>query len=195
MAIRHDTTAPRSSLWNNDHVGDLDDLDDVTAPSPSANQVVAWSGSAWVNVDPDSGGSLHVDASVSGAHEIDRADGETHDLTLTGNATFTLAGALTSQSTDIRIILRQDGVGSRTVTWPTISWVNGSAPTLETDPNAVNTIGLLSVDDGVTWFGYHAVIPAASTGGGVLLIVAEGITSPPEAVYTEDGTDFVYEEG
>lgn len=100
--------------------------------------------------------SLHTDLSVSGAHTIDRGDGATHDLTLTGNATFTLAGALTGLATDIRVILRQDGTGSRTVTWPTISWLGGSAPTLQTGANAVDTIGLLSLDDGATWLGYHA---------------------------------------
>ena len=50
MAIRHDTTEPRSALWDNDHVGDLDDLDDVTVPSPTLNDILQWNGSAWVNV-------------------------------------------------------------------------------------------------------------------------------------------------
>lgn len=100
---------------------------------------------------------LHTDLSVSGAHDIDYGLAETHDLTLTGNATFTLSGAVTGQTTDIRLVLRQDGTGSRTVTWPgSITWAGGSEPTLQTAANAVDTIGLLSVDDGVSWFGYHA---------------------------------------
>ena len=105
----------------------------------------------------DDGGSLVIDLSVSGAHTIDRADGETHDLTLTGNATFTLAGAFTGLATDLRVILRQDGTGGRTVTWPgSVEWTGGSAPTLQTAASAVDTIGLLSVDDGTSWLGYHA---------------------------------------
>lgn len=48
MAIRHDTSHPRSSLWGNDHVGDLDDLDDVSAGAPTTDDLIQWSGSAWV---------------------------------------------------------------------------------------------------------------------------------------------------
>lgn len=52
MAIRHNTTAPRSSLWNNDHSGNVNDLDDVTAPSPTTGDHLEWNGSAWVNAAP-----------------------------------------------------------------------------------------------------------------------------------------------
>ncbi len=122
------------------------------------------SAAVWKQINGgDSGGTLNTNLSVSGSHDIDRDDGETHDLTLTGNATFTLSGALTGQATDIRVLLRQDGTGSRTVTWPTITWVGGSAPTLQTAANAVDTIGLLTVDDGSTWFGYHASAGGSTT--------------------------------
>jgi hypothetical protein len=110
---------------------------------------------ALTGLDDGDHDTLEVNLSVSGSHDIDRADGATHDLTLTGNTTFTLSGAFTSRSTDLRVILRQDGTGSRTVTWPgSVSWVGGSAPTLQTAADAVDTVGLLSVDDGVTWLGY-----------------------------------------
>ena len=49
MAIRHDTTVPRSSLWNNNHVGDLNDLDDVTITSGTEGDVVRLRSSVWVN--------------------------------------------------------------------------------------------------------------------------------------------------
>jgi hypothetical protein len=42
MSIRHDTTVTRSSLWNNDHVGNLDDLDDVDAPTPADGDVLTY---------------------------------------------------------------------------------------------------------------------------------------------------------
>jgi len=155
MAIKHATTAPRASLWGTDHVGDVDDLDDVTLTSIAAGDVLEWDGTGWVNGD-GGGASLFTDANVSGAYEIDRADGETQDLTLVGNATFTLTGALTNRATDIRLVLRQDATGSRTVTWPTISWIGGSAPALQTTANSFDVIGLLTVDDGSTWFGFHA---------------------------------------
>ena len=109
-------------------------------------------------------GSLYIDLDVSGAHTVDRDDGATHDLTLTGDATFTLAGAVTSEATDLRLILRQDGTGGWEVTWPgSVVWADGTEPVLQTDPNAIDTIGLLTVDDGTTWFGYH--VEAAGTAG------------------------------
>ena len=108
--------------------------------------------------------TLHIDLSVSGATTIDRADGATHDLTLTGDATFTLAGAVTGEATDLRLILRQDGTGGWTVTWPgSVEWDGGSAPVLQTDPNALDVIGLVTVDDGTTWLGFHAEGGSAGT--------------------------------
>ena len=117
-----------------------------------------WDGSAWQAVSiGSSDDSLHVDTSVgTETHDIDRADGATHDLTLTGNPTFTLSGAFTGKSTDLRLLLRQDTVGSRTVTWPgSVTWVNGGAPVLQTAAHALDTIGLLTVDDGTSWLGYY----------------------------------------
>lgn len=108
-------------------------------------------------------GSLFPHLSVSGATTVDRADGATHDLTLTGNATITLDGAVTGEATDWRLVIRQDGTGNRTITWAdTITWVGGSAPTLQTGANAVDVIGLVTVNDGTTYLGFHA----AGGGGG-----------------------------
>lgn len=113
-----------------------------------ASGIPAWS---------DDDDSLHTDLSVGGATNVDHADGATHDLTLTGNATLTMVGAKTGLATDWRLIIRQDGTGSRTITWAdTITWAGGSAPTLQTAANAVDTIGITTVDDGTTYFGYHA---------------------------------------
>jgi len=56
MPIRHNTTAPRSALWDNDHTGNLDDLDDVTITTPDTGATIVWNGSAWVDGDH---GDLH----------------------------------------------------------------------------------------------------------------------------------------
>jgi hypothetical protein len=43
------------------------------------------------------------------------------------------------------------------VTWPgSVEWVGGSAPVLQTAPDAMDTIGLLTIDAGTTWYGYHS---------------------------------------
>ena len=63
------------------------------------------------------------------------------------------------------ILLTQDGTGSRTVTWPSgITWngnPSGSAPTLQTAANAVDTITFKCTGSGA-YLGY----PMSASGGG-----------------------------
>lgn len=101
--------------------------------------------------------SLLVDLSVSGARTVDRADAATHDLTLTGDSTLTPdhSTLVPGEAIDLRVIVRQDGTGGWGLDWGgTIAWVGGSEPTMPTAPDDAMTVGLLSVDDAVTWFGY-----------------------------------------
>lgn len=46
-----DTSLVRPSDWNADHVGALDDLDDVNAPSPADGDALVWDDatSKWVS--------------------------------------------------------------------------------------------------------------------------------------------------
>ena len=54
----------------------------------------------------------------------------------------------------LRLYLQQDGVGGRTVAWPSfIRWPGGSAPALSTAPDAVDVLFFGSFDGGVTWEG------------------------------------------
>ncbi len=56
---------------------------------------------------------------ASGSTEtLDLATGNVHDVTLTANCTLTLTGATAGVACDMAILLRQDGTGSWTVTWP-----------------------------------------------------------------------------
>lgn len=76
-------------------------------------------------------------------------DGNVQQVTLGGNRTFTFsnpkAGAI------YYLILKQDGTGSRTVTWPTIKWRGGSAPILTTTANKKDVIKLIY--DGTDYLG------------------------------------------
>jgi hypothetical protein len=154
------------SLWY-DATGDTLYL--CTDPSTGA--------AAWRTVGTgDDGGTLHIDLTVSGAHTADRADGATHDLTLTGNATITPdhSAAVAGETIDLRLLVRQDGTGGRTLAWGgTIAWAtaDGDPPDMPTAANAMLTVGLLSVDDGTTWIGY------AATGGGAPATTVESETS------------------
>jgi len=52
------------------------------------------------------------------------------------------------------LVLRQDATGSRTVTWPTITWLgSGLAPILQTTASGVDSIVVFTVDGGSHWFG------------------------------------------
>lgn len=61
---------------------------------------------------------------------LDWDNGNVQSVTLGGNRTFTFANP--KDGGRYVIVLTQDGTGSRTVTWPTIKWQGGSAPTLTT---------------------------------------------------------------
>ena len=61
---------------------------------------------------------------------------------------FRVAGSFT-------LVLRQDGTGGWTTTWPaSVAWEAGLPPTLSTDPNLVDMLSFLTVDGGTTWFGF-----------------------------------------
>lgn len=97
-------------------------------------------------------------ASSGASLELDLADGNIHDVTLDANCTITFTafahtGAGVAHA--FTLILRQDGTGSRTVTWPgSVDWPEGTEPTLTTTASAVDVITFLSVDDGTTLLGF-----------------------------------------
>lgn len=100
--------------------------------------------------------ALATDATVSGAKTIDLADGNVHQLTLTGNATLTFTGATNAKGCSFVLILLQDGVGGRTVTWPgSVQWPSGLAPVLATAGGGVDIISFLSSDGGSNWYGAY----------------------------------------
>ncbi len=68
---------------------------------------------------------------VTGAATIDWSTGSAHYLSLTAATTLTLTNPVAGAT--YTLLLQQDAMGSRTVTWPgTVAWSGGSAPTLTT---------------------------------------------------------------
>lgn len=84
-----------------------------------------------------------VAAGSSGTSKtLDWRDGNTQLLTLTGNCTLTLSNP--QDGARYLICLKQDGTGSRTVTWPSsVKWPAGAAPTLTTGAGLVDVIALV----------------------------------------------------
>ena len=133
------------------------------------NALQCYNGSAWVQLASfaatESGpifkdyGETTVTNATSGSTEtFDLENGNVFDLTLTDNCTLTFSNPPTSgTSGSFTLILRQDGTGSRTVTWPaSVDWADASAPTLTTDASAVDVLTFITVDGGTIWLGFVA---------------------------------------
>jgi hypothetical protein len=92
-------------------------------------------------------------ANTGTAYTIDLANGTLQILTLTGNCTFTFPTATAGQS--FTMLLRQDGTGGRTVTWPAaVRWPGNTAPTITS--TASQTDKYIFTADGTRWYGSNA---------------------------------------
>ena len=97
-------------------------------------------------------------ATVTGTVSIDLNNGNVHSVTLTGNATLTFDNPVaTGDSSSFTLIVKQDGTGSRTITWPgSVAWAGATAPTLTTTANRFDVLAFTTVDGGTRWFGFVA---------------------------------------
>lgn len=151
-------------------------------------------------VTPEYGGEETINTvAASGTTEtLNPSAGNIHDVTLTANCTISLGSALSGRGCALTVILRQDGTGSRLVTWPgSVTWVAGSAPVLKTAASAIDVVVLFTLDGGTTWGG-------TQVGSGTLdpddvrdagrweVVMTPGVVSPPEPVWTPAGDDYVY---
>lgn len=92
-------------------------------------------------------------ANTGTTYTIDLANGSVQILTLTGNCTFTFPTATAGRS--FIMILKQDGTGSRTVTWPAaVKWPAGTAPTITS--TASKSDKYVFTADGTNWIGSNA---------------------------------------
>jgi len=88
-------------------------------------------------------------ANTSTAITVNLANGTVQNLTLTGNATITMPTAVAGKS--FIIMLRQDATGSRSVTWSTVVWPGGTAPTITGTASKMDMYSFFS--DGTSWYG------------------------------------------
>jgi uncharacterized cupredoxin-like copper-binding protein len=89
-------------------------------------------------------------ANTSTAYTIDLANGSVQILTLTGNATLTFPANTAGKS--FLLLLKQDGTGSRTVTWDTdVKWAGSTAPTITATASKADIYSF--VCDGTYWYG------------------------------------------
>ena len=91
-------------------------------------------------------------ANSSTAITLALTNGTVQIITLTGNATITMPAAVSGKS--FTLLLKQDGTGSRTVTWTTVSWPSATAPTITSTASKMDKYVFIS--DGTYWYGATA---------------------------------------
>ncbi len=135
---------------------------DVFFTNPATGKVLTYNGgtSKWVDGGvaalATGGGveTLNDMGNGSGSRAINLASGNVVRARLTGDTTFTFAGATASTACSFGLYVVQDGTGSRTVTWPgSVKWSGGSAPTVSTAANATDIFVFETIDGGTNWYG------------------------------------------
>jgi hypothetical protein len=90
-------------------------------------------------------------ANSSTAITLALTNGTVQIITLTGTATITMPTATAGKS--FILFLKQDGTGSRTVTWTTVKWPGGTAPTITSTASKQDIYSFFA--DGTNWYGVN----------------------------------------
>jgi hypothetical protein len=86
----------------------------------------------------------------STSQTLSLTNGTVQTVTMTGNCTFTMPTATAGKS--FILIAVQDATGSRTATFTSVKWANGTAPTMTTTATTGRDI-FAFVSDGTNWYG------------------------------------------
>jgi hypothetical protein len=75
----------------------------------------------------------------SGTYIVNWRQSNLQTITLSGNTTLVFSGAMNGSK--LQLIVNQDSVGSRTITWPSsVKWPSATAPTLTTTQSGVDIV-------------------------------------------------------
>jgi hypothetical protein len=108
------------------------------------------------------GNGFLVEDNITGTYEINPFDGNAFVLTVTGNVSITFAtnwdptSQLGTRFCSITVVLKQDGTGGHSVTWPANAEFQGSGGNESTGANHVGIWQFMSWDNGTTWYGHAA---------------------------------------
>jgi hypothetical protein len=130
-------------------LGEIASGDTFDIPSGSSGTGVVLTTPALTNPTVTNYVETLFAANTGTAITINLANGTVQDLTLTGNATITMPTAVAGKS--FIIMLNQDATGSRSVTWSTVVWPGGTAPTITGTANKMDMYSFFS--DGTSWYG------------------------------------------
>ncbi len=104
----------------------------------------------------DYGEITNANGAAGTTETLSMTDGNVHHMTLDENIEFTAFDNATAsgEMCSFTLILRQDGSGTNTVTWPgSVDWEDGTAPTLTTTASAVSILSFFTIDGGIIWHG------------------------------------------
>jgi len=146
-------TLTRTTVYSSSNAGSA-----VTF-SGSVNVFATYPASRSVNLDANSIANLTnptvtnytetpFTANTSTAITIALTNGTVQILTLTGSPTITMPAAVSGKSF---IIMLKTGAGSFTVTWTTVKWPSGTAPTITSTASRQDVFSFFS--DGTNWYG------------------------------------------
>lgn len=144
----------------------------VTASGTGAAKTITIPGPGTGFVTNTLGGKEVVDtiAALGATHTLDLAGGNVFDATLTAACTLTFAGATVGVACSFSLLLRQDGTGGWTTTWPgSVVWADGTAPTLDETLSTVAVLTFFTLDGGTVWYGFP-------TGGGSAVAALDDLT-------------------
>jgi hypothetical protein len=91
--------------------------------------------------------------SVTSTLNVDWNNGNNQDMELIGSATLTFSNPIAGANYQLQIT--QGGVGSYTITWPTIKWANSVPPTLSTTVGKIDLVTIYY--NGADYLGSWAV--------------------------------------
>lgn len=125
-----------------------------TLATQNANNV-ALTGGTSTDVEMVSYIESVTTVAASGTTEtLDVGTSSIFDVTLSDNCEFTFSGATASKAASFTLLLKQDGSGGHTTTWPnSVEWAGGTAPSLTTTANAKDILVFSTLDGGTTWYG------------------------------------------
>jgi hypothetical protein len=127
----------------------------VTSVNTQTGAVVLNASSVGAVSATGGGKETSATPTASGANtSVDLSNGNVQMLTLAATTTISLTGATNGTACSLSLYLKQDGTGSRLVTWPaSIKWPSAAAPTLSTGANKIDLVVLETLDGGTIWYG------------------------------------------
>ena len=130
--------------FHSDPAIDLADPGDIGGTTPGDGSFVNVSVSKEL-------GYVQQTATGDGTTTLDWTQGNKFFFTFGAqNETFTFTAP--TNHGNLLVVLKQDSVGSRTITWPgTVKWPSGTAPTLSTGANAIDIVSFYY--DGTSYYG------------------------------------------